>query len=77
MLEKDFKDLIQQNALIKIHENLYLTNYQREVLDKYQIPYQNVCSNKELLFYLSDVLDDDLEEIAREIADSCLLSSNK
>ena len=50
-----------------------MTNYQCEVLDKFHIPYQNCQTTKELLFYLTDILDeeeyDELEEVAREIAE--------
>ena len=73
MKEEDFKDVVHKNTLIHIKDNLYLTNYQKEVLEEYHIPYQNVKSNKDLLFYLSEIdMDedyDDLENVARELAD--------
>lgn len=73
MKEEDFTQMVEQNKLVHIKDNLYLTNYQREVLEEYHIPYQNVKSNKDLLFYLSEISSDEeydeLENIARELAD--------
>ncbi len=73
MKEEDFTNIVEQNKLVHIKDNLYLTNYQREVLEEYHIPYQNVKSNKDLLFYLSEIGDDEeydeLENVARELAD--------
>ena len=50
MKEEDFTQMVEQNKLVHIKDNLYLTNYQKEVLEEYHIPYQNVKSNKDLLF---------------------------
>lgn len=73
MKEEDFTQMVEQNKLIHIKDNLYLTNYQKEVLEEYHIPYQNVKSNKDLLFYLSEIGSDEeydeLENVARELAD--------
>ncbi len=73
MKEEDFTNIVEQNKLVHIKDNLYLTNYQREVLEEYHIPYQNVKSNKDLLFYLSEIGSDEeydeLENVARELAD--------
>ena len=73
MKEEDFTNIVEQKKLVDIKDNLYLTNYQREVLEEYHIPYQNVKSNKDLLFYLSEIGDDEeydeLENVARELAD--------
>ena len=73
MKEEDFTQMVEQNKLVHIKDNLYLTNYQREVLEEYHIPYQNVKSNKDLLFYLSEIGSDEEydehENVARELAD--------
>lgn len=73
MKEEDFTQMVEQNKLVHIKDNLYLTNYQREVLEEYHIPYQNVKSNKDLLFYLSEIGSDEeydeFENVARELAD--------
>lgn len=73
MKEEDFTNIVEQNKLVHIKDNLYLTNYQREVLEEYHIHYQNVKSNKDLLFYLSEIGSDEeydeLENVARELAD--------
>ncbi len=72
MKEQDFVDLVKQNTLEKVG-NVYLTNYQKEVLEKYHIPYENCQNGKDLLFLLSDIVDeeeyDELEEVANQIAE--------
>lgn len=72
-IEKDISQVIYDQTLEKVNQNLYLTKYQQQVLTKYHIPYQKCQNYKELFFFLSDILDeeelDDLEEVAREIAE--------
>lgn len=52
-------DTINKNKLVQVNDKLYLTNYQIEVLEKYQIPYQNCNSINEIIFYIEDILNDD------------------
>ncbi len=70
-IELEQMEILKNNTLEKINENLYLTNYQKQVLENYHIPFQNCKNAKELLFYLSDITDeeeyDELEEVARQI----------
>lgn len=70
-IESEQLEISKNNTLEKVNENVYLTKYQKKVLDDYHIPYQNCQSMKDLLFYLSDVVDEDeydeLEEVARQI----------
>ena len=71
IVEEELENL-PKNNLEKVG-NLYLTKYQQQVLDKYHISYQTCESTKELLFLLSDIVDeeeyDDLEAVASEIAE--------
>jgi len=64
-------EILENNTLEKVNENIYLTKYQKKVLEDYHIPYQNCQSMKDLLFHLSDIVDEDeydeLEEVARQI----------
>ncbi len=71
-IQKEVMKTIENQTYEKVN-SMYLTKYQKEVLDNYHIPYQDCQDVKELLFYLSDILDDeeydDLENVAREIAE--------
>ena len=70
-IEKDFQNIIEQNALEKVNDRFYLTKYQTQVLEKNNIPYKSCNSMSELLFLLSDISDEDeffeLEMVAKEI----------
>ncbi len=72
-IEENLEKTLEANSYEKINKNLYLTKYQKEVLESYHIPYQKCQNTKELLFLLSDIaLDeeyDELENVAREIAE--------
>ena len=72
-LEQEFLNEAQKQKLQKVTENLYLTKYQADVLERFHVPYREVKDTRELLYYLSDIVDeeeyDELEEVAREISD--------
>lgn len=72
-LEKMMLETTEKEKLEKVSEHLYLTKYQIDVLNRFSIPIQNIKDIRELLYYLSDVVDEDeydeLEEVAREIND--------
>lgn len=61
-----------KNKLVKINEKLYLTNYQIEVLNKYEIDFQNLNLSS-IIFLGEEILEeddyDDLDEIIRELAE--------
>ncbi|MBR1414125.1 MAG: hypothetical protein IJ574_05615 [Bacilli bacterium] len=69
-LEDSIKNIINNNKLVKINDNIYLSKYQIEILDKYQINY-NVSSVSEILFEIDEVLEcidaPDLEEVANSL----------
>ncbi len=69
-IEKEELETLKENELEKVG-NIYLTKYQKKVLDEYHVPYEKVSNTKELLFLLSDIVDDreydELEEVARQI----------
>lgn len=76
-MEEEFEKILlettKNETLKKINEHLYLTKYQLDVLNRFSIPVQDMKDVRELLYYLSDVVDeeeyDELEEVAREIND--------
>ncbi len=61
-----------KNKLIKVNEKLYLTNYQIEVLNKYEIDFQNLNLSS-IIFLGEEILEeddyDDLDEAIRELAE--------
>lgn len=60
--------LIEENKLVKINESIYLTKYQQNILEKYHIPFTKCKNMTELLFLLSDTLEDEeLERVAMQI----------
>lgn len=70
---------IKDNKLNKINNinNIYLSNRQIQVLDKYNIKYQNVIDIKELIFQVEDYINDnylsgdldDLENLSQELSE--------
>lgn len=69
-------DIISQNELKKVNDKVYLTNYQMEVLKKYNIPYESCASIGEIVFYIEEILNedtndfDDLESVSSSLAES-------
>ena len=63
-----------KNSLVQCSNNLLLTNYEIEILDKYNIDYLKMKSLKEIIFYIETLLNEDdsledLEEISRTISE--------
>lgn len=61
-----------KNKLVKVNKKLYLTNYQIEVLNKYEIDFQNLNLSS-IIFLGEEILEeddyDDLDEVIRELAE--------
>lgn len=61
-----------KNKLVKVNEKLFLTNYQIEVLNKYEIDFQNLNLSS-IIFLGEEILEeddyDDLDEVIRELAE--------
>lgn len=55
------------NKLIKINNNLYLTNNQIEILKRYNIDYETSTSLRDLMIKIEDILD--YEEDIPELVD--------
>ena len=53
--EVDFKS----NKLVKINNKLYLTNYQIEILNKYNIDYENLGSLSSIIYVAEEILEED------------------
>ena len=71
MIDDIVKETHEGLKLNKINDNLYLTNKEIEVLDRYDIDYQT--SIEELMFNLDEILNEndyeDLEEVSNSIAE--------
>lgn len=71
------------NSLVKINSNLFLTKREIEVLERYNIDYQN-CNNMNTLMYLIDeclnesIETEDLENISIDISErNYYMNTNK
>ncbi len=55
----------ENNKLIKINENLYLTNNQIDILKRYNIDYETSNSLRDLMIKIEDILDyeEDIPEL--------------
>ncbi len=71
MIDEIVKETHESLKLNKINDNLYLTNKEIEVLDRYDIDYHT--SIEELMFNLDEILNEndyeDLEEVSNSIAE--------
>ena len=61
-----------KNKIVKVNEKLYITNYQIEVLNKYEIDFQNLNLSS-IIFLGEEILEEDdyndLDEVIRELAE--------
>ena len=72
MIDEIVKETHESLKLNKINDNLYLTNKEIEVLDRYDIEYKSKTIN-ELIYEIEDILNEndyeDLEEVSNSIAE--------
>lgn len=75
-LESVINQTIKQNQLKKRKNNIYLSDYQVDVLNRYNIDYQKCSNINELLFLIESFLNnntnddcDDLEVVSQHLAD--------
>lgn len=74
--DKLIKETINKNKLIQINNNIVLTSYQIEILDKYKIPYYECNSVNEIIFYIEEILNqdsidlEDLENVSTSLAEN-------
>lgn len=69
-MNKEINDILnnidfENNKLIKINENLYLTNNQIDILKRYNIDYEISNSLRDLMIKIEDILDyeEDIPEL--------------
>ena len=75
-IDKYVFDTFKNNKLNKIN-NIYLSNKQMNILDKYMIDYKNVVDISELIFKVEEYIDenysyeelDDLENLSLELSE--------
>lgn len=57
-----------ENDFVKMRKkNIYLSDDDIKILNKYDISYENFSNMKELMFYLQDILDN--EEVESDLED--------
>ena len=63
----------ESNRLVKINNKLYLTNYQIEILNKYNIDYKSLGNLSSIIYVAEEILEEDeyedLDEIIRQLAE--------
>lgn len=64
----------ESNSLVDCGRGIYLTNYEIDVLNKYNINYKGCINLKEIIYYIEDILKDDnslddLDIISRSISE--------
>lgn len=63
----------ESNRLVKINNKLYLTNYQIEILNKYNIDYKSLGNLSSIIYVAEEILEEDdyedLDEVIRELAE--------
>ncbi len=69
-MNKEINDIlnnidIENNKLIKVNNNLYLTNNQIDILKRYNIDYETSNSLRDLMIKIEDILDyeEDIPEL--------------
>lgn len=64
-IETHIYKTINSNKLVKINNNIYLTKYEIEILNKYKINYQISSNYQEILFFIEEELEqtDDSNEL--------------
>lgn len=63
----------ESNRLVKINNKLYLTNYQIEILNKYNIDYKSLGNLSSIIYVAEEILEEDdyedLDEVIKELAE--------
>lgn len=63
----------ESNRFVKINNKLYLTNYQIEILNKYNIDYKSLGNLSSIIYVAEEILEEDdyedLDEVIRELAE--------
>lgn len=63
----------ESNRLVKVNNKLYLTNYQIEILNKYNIDYKSLGNLSSIIYVAEEILEEDdyedLDQIIRELAE--------
>lgn len=63
----------ESNRLVKVNNKLYLTNYQIEILNKYNIDYKSLGNLSSIIYVAEEILEEDdyedLDEIIKELAE--------
>lgn len=73
-LDNHIKETIHNNKLVKINNQIFLTNYEIDILNLYKINY-NTCNNyQEILFFIEEELElnddsNELEQILLSISE--------
>ena len=63
-IDELINNIVENNKLVKINDNLYLTNNQLDILKRYNIDYYTANSIRDLMIKIEDIIDfEDIEEL--------------
>ena len=56
-IESYLQNTIHKNKLVKINKNIFLTNYEIDILKLYNIEYETANTYQEILFFIEEELE--------------------
>jgi len=56
-IETHLKNIIHNNKLVQINKNIFLTNYEIDVLNMYNIKYEIANNYQEILYFIEEELE--------------------
>ncbi len=73
-IENHINKTIQNNKLVKINKNIFLTNYEIDILKMYNIKYETASNYQEILYFIENELEQndntiELEQILLSISE--------
>jgi len=68
-IENHINNTIKSNKLVKINNDVFLTNYEINILEMYKIDYKTCNNYQNILFYIEEELEqnDDAQELEQII----------
>lgn len=73
-IETHLKKTIYNNKLVQINKNIFLTNYEIDILNMYNIKYETATNYQEILYFIEEELEannesSELEQLLTSISE--------
>ena len=65
-LENHINNTINQNKLVKINTNVFLTNYEIEILEMHKVDYKTCNNYQNILFFIEEELEENDDALELE-----------